>query len=139
LATFGIEGIRYFANARAQGVASVSDFTYTFNICNGLDSASATSRSESARRSRILLPPTSPWSKYQATSKASRTLDWDTSPWSAAAKRTTCSSRGPAMPRATMRWRHERRLPEVLSAAASRDSWPGRGYRPAGGSFSPGG
>ena len=37
MANFGIEGIRYFGNARANKVATVSDFTYTFNICNGLD------------------------------------------------------------------------------------------------------
>jgi hypothetical protein len=38
MATFGIEGIRYFANARANKVSTAGDFTYTFNICNGLDS-----------------------------------------------------------------------------------------------------
>ena len=37
MATFGIEGIRYFANARANGVSTAEDLTYIFNICNGLD------------------------------------------------------------------------------------------------------
>jgi hypothetical protein len=37
MASFGIEGIRYFANARANGVSTAEDLTYTFNICNGLD------------------------------------------------------------------------------------------------------
>jgi hypothetical protein len=37
MARFGIEGIRYFANARAAGVSSAGDLTYTFNRCNGLD------------------------------------------------------------------------------------------------------
>ncbi|MCZ8360877.1 MAG: DUF6345 domain-containing protein [Microcystis sp. LE19-388.1G] len=37
MATFGVEGIRYFSNARAAGI-SVSDLTYTFNRCNGFDS-----------------------------------------------------------------------------------------------------
>lgn len=36
MATFGIEGMRYFPNARAAGV-EVEDLTYVFNICNGLD------------------------------------------------------------------------------------------------------
>lgn len=39
MATFGIEGIRYFGNARANMVSTSADFTYTFNICNGLDEA----------------------------------------------------------------------------------------------------
>ncbi len=39
MATFGIEGIRYFANAQANKVTTAADFTYTFNICNGLDEA----------------------------------------------------------------------------------------------------
>ena len=38
MARFGIEGIRYFANLRATGLASeAEDLTYVFNICNGLD------------------------------------------------------------------------------------------------------
>jgi hypothetical protein len=38
MASFGIEGIRYFANLRASGVDSkAADLTYVFNICNGLD------------------------------------------------------------------------------------------------------
>ena len=36
MATFGVEGIRYFSNARAAGI-DVSDLTYTFNRCNGFD------------------------------------------------------------------------------------------------------
>jgi Family of unknown function (DUF6345) len=35
LATFGIEGIRYWDRARANGFC-MADTTYTFNICNGL-------------------------------------------------------------------------------------------------------
>lgn len=37
MATFGIEGIRYFGNARSAGVSTAEDLTYVFNICNGLD------------------------------------------------------------------------------------------------------
>ena len=37
MATFGIEGIRYFGNLRSSGVATADDLTYVFNICNGLD------------------------------------------------------------------------------------------------------
>jgi hypothetical protein len=37
MARFGIEGIRYFSNARAAGVSTAGDLTYTFNRCNGLD------------------------------------------------------------------------------------------------------
>ena len=37
MATFGVEGIRYFPHARAAGI-DVSDLTYTFNRCNGFDS-----------------------------------------------------------------------------------------------------
>lgn len=36
MARIGIEGIRYFGNARAAGVSTAADFTYTFNMCNGL-------------------------------------------------------------------------------------------------------
>jgi hypothetical protein len=36
VANFGVEGIRYFPHARAAGVATVSDFTYAFNITNGI-------------------------------------------------------------------------------------------------------
>jgi len=36
MARFGIEGIRYFGNARAAGFGA-DDLTYVFNICNGLD------------------------------------------------------------------------------------------------------
>ncbi|MFC2169958.1 DUF6345 domain-containing protein [Acidobacteriota bacterium] len=35
MARFGIEGIRYFSNARAAGI-NVRDRTYVFNNCNGL-------------------------------------------------------------------------------------------------------
>ena len=38
MASFGIEGIRYFANSRASGaVTKAEDLTYVFNVCNGLD------------------------------------------------------------------------------------------------------
>jgi hypothetical protein len=37
MARFGVEGIRYFNNARAAGVSTAADLTYTFNICNGFD------------------------------------------------------------------------------------------------------
>jgi hypothetical protein len=38
MASFGIEGIRYFSNLRASGlVKKAEDLTYVFNICNGLD------------------------------------------------------------------------------------------------------
>lgn len=37
MARFGIEGIKTFGNARANGITTAGDFTYTFNICNGLD------------------------------------------------------------------------------------------------------
>jgi hypothetical protein len=36
VATFGVEGIRYFGNARANGVSSAADFTYAYNITNGI-------------------------------------------------------------------------------------------------------
>ncbi len=36
MATFAVEGIRYFSNARAAGI-NVNDLTYTFNRCNGFD------------------------------------------------------------------------------------------------------
>jgi hypothetical protein len=40
MATFGIEGIRNFSPLRASGaVTKADDLTYTFNICNGLDSS----------------------------------------------------------------------------------------------------
>jgi Family of unknown function (DUF6345) len=45
MARFGIEGIRYFGGLRDSGVFSkddaktISDLTYVFNICNGLDEA----------------------------------------------------------------------------------------------------
>ena len=38
MARFGVEGIRYFSNARAAGVTTAGDLTYTFNRCNGFDS-----------------------------------------------------------------------------------------------------
>lgn len=38
MARFGIEGIRYCGHARAAGVTTSSDLTYTFNRCNGMDS-----------------------------------------------------------------------------------------------------
>jgi hypothetical protein len=37
MATFGIEGIRYFENFRNSGAGNADDLTYVFNICNGLD------------------------------------------------------------------------------------------------------
>ena len=37
MATFGVEGIRYFSNARAAGVSTAGDLTYTFNRANGFD------------------------------------------------------------------------------------------------------
>ena len=37
MARFGIEAIRYFSNARAAGVSTAADLTYTFNRANGLD------------------------------------------------------------------------------------------------------
>lgn len=38
MATFGVEGIRHFANLRASGeVSKADDLTYIFNICNGFD------------------------------------------------------------------------------------------------------
>ena len=40
MATFGVEGIRYFSHLRASGeVADAPDLTTCFNICNGFDSA----------------------------------------------------------------------------------------------------
>lgn len=36
MARFGVEGIRYFSNARAAGF-DANDLTYTFNRCNGFD------------------------------------------------------------------------------------------------------
>lgn len=40
MATFGVEGIRYFSHLRASGVlpSGPEDLTYVFNICNGFDS-----------------------------------------------------------------------------------------------------
>ena len=38
MARFGVEGIRYFSNARAAGVSTAGDLTYTFNRANGFDS-----------------------------------------------------------------------------------------------------
>lgn len=38
MARFGVEGIRYFDQARANGVSTAGDLTYVFNICNGIDS-----------------------------------------------------------------------------------------------------
>jgi hypothetical protein len=37
MARFGVEGIRYFGHARAAGISTAGDLTYTFNRCNGLD------------------------------------------------------------------------------------------------------
>lgn len=37
MAGFGVEGIRYFDQLRASGVAWADDLTYTFNRCNGFD------------------------------------------------------------------------------------------------------
>jgi hypothetical protein len=37
-ATYGIEAIRHFGNARANGVSTAEDLTYTFNRSNGFDS-----------------------------------------------------------------------------------------------------
>src|SRR4030095_14868737 len=37
MARFGVEGIRYFNHARAAGVSTAGDLTYTFNRCNGID------------------------------------------------------------------------------------------------------
>jgi hypothetical protein len=37
MASFGVEAIRYFSNARAAGVSSAGDLTYTFNRSNGFD------------------------------------------------------------------------------------------------------
>ena len=36
MATFGVEGIKSFANARANKVSTAKDFTYVFNITNGV-------------------------------------------------------------------------------------------------------
>lgn len=36
-ATFGVEAIRHFGNARANGVSTAADLTYTFNRSNGFD------------------------------------------------------------------------------------------------------
>lgn len=38
MASFGIEAIRHFGNARAAGQSSAADLTYTFNRSNGFDS-----------------------------------------------------------------------------------------------------
>src|SRR3954467_894262 len=38
MARFGVEAIRYFSNARAAGVSTAGDLTYTFNRSNGFDS-----------------------------------------------------------------------------------------------------
>src|SRR5262245_50514429 len=41
MATFGVEGIRYFSHLRATGLVAnggPEDLTYVFNICNGFDS-----------------------------------------------------------------------------------------------------
>ena len=37
MASFGIDAIRYFSHARAAGVSSAGDLTYTFNRANGFD------------------------------------------------------------------------------------------------------
>ncbi|MES2760450.1 MAG: DUF6345 domain-containing protein [Pseudomonadota bacterium] len=37
MARFGVEGIRYFNHARAAGVSTAGDLTYTFNRANGID------------------------------------------------------------------------------------------------------
>lgn len=37
MATFGVEGIRYFKNARRNGISNSGDLSYTFNRCNGFD------------------------------------------------------------------------------------------------------
>lgn len=37
MARYGIEGIRHFGNARAAGVSTAGDLTYTFNRCNGFN------------------------------------------------------------------------------------------------------
>ena len=37
MAEFGIEAIRYFGNARAAGVSTAGDLSYTFNRANGFD------------------------------------------------------------------------------------------------------
>jgi hypothetical protein len=39
MAEFGIEAIRYFSNARAAGVSTAGDLSYTFNRANGFDEA----------------------------------------------------------------------------------------------------
>jgi hypothetical protein len=36
-ASFGVEAIRHFGNARSNGVSSAADLTYTFNRSNGFD------------------------------------------------------------------------------------------------------
>ncbi len=38
MASFGVEGIRYFSNFRKSGAGTgAEDLTYVFNICNGFD------------------------------------------------------------------------------------------------------
>ena len=37
MASFGVEAIRYFSNARAAKVSTAGDLTYTFNRANGFD------------------------------------------------------------------------------------------------------
>lgn len=37
MASFGVEGIGYFNHARAAGVSTAGDLTYTFNRANGID------------------------------------------------------------------------------------------------------
>src|SRR3954464_2617166 len=39
MASFGVEAIRYFSNARAAGVSTAGDLSYTFNRANGFDEA----------------------------------------------------------------------------------------------------
>ena len=38
MATYGVEAIRHFGNARANGVSTAEDLTYTFNRSNGFNS-----------------------------------------------------------------------------------------------------
>lgn len=37
MARFGLEAVRYFNHARAAGVSTAGDLTYTFNRSNGFD------------------------------------------------------------------------------------------------------
>jgi hypothetical protein len=38
MATYGVEAIRHFGNARANGISTAEDLTYTFNRSNGFNS-----------------------------------------------------------------------------------------------------